>query len=204
MTKSWKFNFFVGIDISKAKLDVALVKRGTFVDHFEIANDPYEIRQLLKDLKTEHGLKIPSAVFGMENTGYYCNHILMILEQSKANVVLGDPRQMKNSMGLVRGKTDKIDAQRIAQFLIANRENLNLHVIKRPLISMLIGLSSLRSRLVTTKTALKTPLKEERAFIDKSSSDLNLHFCGQTISSLEKDIAALELFIKKAGREMKD
>ena len=180
---------------------MALVKRGIFIEHFEIANGLAEIKQLVKDFKTRYGLTIPSTVFGMEDTGYYCNHILKILEDLKANVVVGDPRHMKSAMGLIRGKTDKLDAKRIAQFLVANKENLNLLVLKRPLIDKLVRLSSLRNRLISTKIALKTPLKEESAFIDKSSSALNLHFCDGTINSLEKDVALLEDYIKKCWQE---
>jgi transposase len=56
----------------------------------------------------------------MENTGRYNWSIYEALASFKGNVYVISPLHLKKSMGLVRGKNDKIDAIRIASFIEKN------------------------------------------------------------------------------------
>ncbi|WP_370527267.1 transposase [Pedobacter sp. SYSU D00535] len=87
----------------------------------------------------------------MEHTGIYNNHLLVTLHKHKALICLEPATQIKNSLGNIRGKSDKVDAVRIAQYAYKNRDGLRLWTPKRGIIYALAQLSSTRSRLIQVK-----------------------------------------------------
>jgi transposase len=165
-----KFDFFIKIDVSKNKLDFALLADNQFVVHRVIKNNPDEISVFIGELKSVKGFKMSKAVFTMEQTGFYCNHLLDSLQKLKACITVENPMQIKNTLGVVRGKNDKIDALRIAQFAQRYQDELKLWVPKRPVILQLINLFAIRNRLLGVSVALKTPLAEKIKFIKKAYS----------------------------------
>ncbi|WP_316772896.1 IS110 family transposase [Pedobacter frigiditerrae] len=195
-SKTWRYKFFIGIDVSKLDLDIAIMNRNKLLQHYKVGNNPMEINAFIKEIKITHSLTIPNSIFGMEQTGIYCNHLLYCLEKLRANVVLDDANHIKSSLGMVRGKTDKADAIRIAGYLVKGRDTLKLWNAKRPILNDLSRLSSLRDRLVSVQKVLATPLKEERSFINKASSDTSIQLCSSTLNSLKGDIGELEKHIE--------
>lgn len=128
----------------------------------------------------------------MEQTGIYCNHLLLCLEKLRANIVLENPSQIKKSLGLVRGKNDRADALRIAGFLLKGRDELVLWNARRPLVDELARLSVLRNRLVIVQKTLMTPLREDRGFIVKASADIHMVLCRASLDCLKADVNNLE------------
>ncbi len=109
-----KIKYFIGIDVSKATLDVSLVKDGKQLFYKRIDNSKKAIKQLVSTLKKQFFCDVTSSVYCMEHTGIYNNHLLAVLHEKSINIWLESAMQIKRSMGVQRGKNDKIDAQRIA------------------------------------------------------------------------------------------
>lgn len=196
-SKTWKYSFFVGVDVSKNELDIALRFRERFIEHCKIANKPAEIFELLKRFKLEHKLTIPNTVFGMEHTGIYCSHLLRCLEKLQANIVLEDSRRIRQSLGIIRGKTDMVDAIRISEYLASRKDKLIIFSPKREVIEDLARLSTLRSRLTSIKSALMVPLKEEKAFILDEHSKTSTKICDKTIDAIKNDLQDLDNHIRE-------
>lgn len=191
--KKKPYTFFIGIDVSKLTLDLTLKTEEKTYFHQSIGNNVKEINVFLKELKNIKGLSFRNTVFGMEQTGIYCNFLKQTLSKVQANYVIDNPLKVKNSMGLIRGKTDKMDSKRIADYLIKNRSALTLYRARRPIIQQLASLMTLRMRLVGTRTALRNPLKEDQGFIAKDIVNDNILLCSNTISSLNSDIKAVDV-----------
>jgi transposase len=121
-----EFEFFIGIDVSKNELDFAVQQGNCFLFHREIANEPGAINVFLKELGKLPGFKLNKALFCMEHTGIYNNHSLTCLYKKKAQICLEAATQIRNSLGNIRGKNDKIDAIRIAGYAYKEREALRL------------------------------------------------------------------------------
>jgi transposase len=112
-----QFSFFTGIDVSKLWLDIAVFKPDHGVVYqTRINNNVKEIRSLFKELKKQLKTEITEHLFCMEHTGKYGHAFLTASALEKAKVWVELPIQIKRSQGLVRGKTDKWDAVRIAQY----------------------------------------------------------------------------------------
>jgi transposase len=65
-------------------------------------------------------------VVAMENTGRYNWHLLEVLEAFNFKVYMIFPLHLKKSMGITRGKNDKIDALRICNFIEKNQQETRL------------------------------------------------------------------------------
>lgn len=160
-----KFTFCIGTDVSKNELDFAVMTGRQLLFHREIENNSKAINAFLKELLKLPGFKLEQALFCMEHTGIYNNHLLVCLHKMKANICLEAASQIKNSLGNLRGKNDKIDAIRIAEYAYRNRCELRLWSPKRDVLVKLSQLASTRSRLIQARKTLTTAIRENNGFI---------------------------------------
>jgi len=110
---------FMGIDISKLSLDICILK-GKEKKYYHIDNERKSIEDFFsKSLSTTEENHIC-----LENTDKYGWLLLEILAAFPFQFYLINPLHLHKSLGLVRGKTDKVDAQRIAIFIKKNYQEL--------------------------------------------------------------------------------
>ena len=74
-----ELTYFIGVDVSKNDLDFAVMQNKAFLFHHRISNSPASIVSLLKELVQLPGFSLKQAVFCMEHTGIYSNHLLGVL-----------------------------------------------------------------------------------------------------------------------------
>lgn len=101
---------FVGIDVSKAVLDVMILPDG---ERLQVSNDEAGAGQLLARLKRR------SVVVGLEASGGYERSILCALLEAGVAVRRVNPyrlRQFARGIGL-KAKNDRLDAEAIAHFV---------------------------------------------------------------------------------------
>lgn len=187
-----EFTYFIGTDVSKQKLDFAVMQGKNLLFHAEIENSPKHITLFIKEQIKLPNFDLNSTVFCMEHTGIYSNHLLLCLHKMGAKVCLEAATQIKNSLGNLRGKNDKIDAIRIADYAYRNSERLRLWSPKRDIIVKLAQLSATRSRLITVKKMLTVPIKEANGFLDKKNASINAKLCKISIDAIEKDLSKIE------------
>ncbi len=116
-----KFNWFIGMDVSKNTLDITVLKDNNKVLFERIENNVKQVKLFLKKLKSE-GVSISKTLFCMEHTGIYCTPVIEIAEKLSLNIWLENAAQIKLSIGLQRGKNDKIDSTRIAEYAFRNHD----------------------------------------------------------------------------------
>lgn len=112
------FQFFLGIDVAKAKIDCMLL------DHVQgrqrakvLPNTPEGFQALLQWL-SKHGVALTDVHVIMEPTGVYHERLLFALAQAGLAVSLVNPVQLRRfAQGLgVRTKTDACDSAVLARF----------------------------------------------------------------------------------------
>src|SRR5262245_30246473 len=143
------YEWFMGIDVSKGKLDVALLKGNERQYQGIIENKAQAIKLLVKELQKDYpdfGLNV--CLIGVEHTSIYNNHLLVVAEEQKWNLCLESAIHIKQSGGLQRGKNDKVDALRIAQYVYKNRTEIKLWQPPRKVITQLKHLTGMRDRLI--------------------------------------------------------
>ena len=191
------FNYIIGIDISKLTFDVAVFHSGKKIKWMKISNTEKGVFELLKRLGKLENFELSQTIFCMEHTGIYTNPLLKVLETHEAFVWLESGLQIKRSMGLVRGKNDKIDAERIASYAYKNLENIKLWEAPRKIIQRLNGLILLRDRLVKVNKQLNQPINENVGYTDEAIRSETLSNCKASLTALGQDIKKVEKQIKE-------
>lgn len=191
------FKSFIGIDISKATLDYCFFQDGKALLTAQVVNRQQGFKALEKHAKT-HKLSLHEAVFCFEHTGIYTHRLLGWLNQRHYQVWLENPLAIKRSLGLQRGKNDRVDAQRIAAYAYRFKDKCQLWQPPRPVLEELQRLASLRRRLLNTEGILKRPLKESKGLLSggsykniNESSAAALKGIGESLKDVDKKIEAL-------------
>jgi len=192
-----KFTYFVGVDVSRDKLDYTILKDREVLLHETTINSPEPIIEFITKLKVIHGLSIAKTVFAMEHTGFYCNHLLGVLVKLRCSIVQENALHLKRSIGLVRGKNDKIDSLRIAQYIQRNKDDLKLWSPRRPVLDELAGLFRLRKRLQGISNMLKKPLDEQAVFVKKKQHREHMAICRKSQAAVSQDLELVDLAIKQ-------
>lgn len=183
------FVFFIGIDISKATLDFAVLSTNKLLFHYQTNNDKLGVESFIKHVKAHSpDANFNDSLYCMEHTGIYNNPTLNFLHIKKANVWVEHPIHIKESLGMIRGKNDKVDAQRIATYAYKNRDQVRLWVPKRDVIQKLDRLTALRNRLIKVRKMLQSPLTDCKEFISQKEYRESKKACRKTLDALNDDI----------------
>jgi len=186
------FNHFLGIDVSKQTLDYALLdQQGHLKAQGQIANAQNAIEHLLQELDQRFALQPTTTLICLEHTGIYSNHLLEVFTQPIYCVWLQSGKQIRYSMGVHRAKTDSADALNIARYAHRHHPQARLWKPETKLLTSLKALTSLRSRLLLAANTLKQPLKEAKAFMDKSILKSLEKATASSVKALEKDLEAV-------------
>lgn len=146
---------FIGCDVSKATLDFAIHRRGLDYRTFEhtcAANTPDGFRAMRKWLRS-NGIKPQECVIAMEHTGSYSTAFSDWCAKEKITFVFLHPLDVKNACGRGRNKTDKADAQFIADYAYTMREKLTPSSPESPVIRRLRQLHNERQMAVRSRTS---------------------------------------------------
>lgn len=113
--------YFVGIDISKYKHDCCIISAADqrVISKFTIKNDKSGFEQLLISLTS---LSIPDDIkIGFESTAHYALNLELFLENAHHSFMEVNPvliKEYKKSTSLRRTKTDSVDCESIARWLM--------------------------------------------------------------------------------------
>jgi len=154
-----KFSLYVGIDVSKDWLDVAIIStEGELVKTEQIDNFVDSIKEYVLRLQAD----LPHTLFCLENTGHYCKAFLEVTGWLNLNTWVEHPLQIKRSQGITRGKTDKQDAIRIAEYAYRFNDKAMLWKPEEKTISQLRILQIKRDLLVKSQKQLKQVVEGEQ------------------------------------------
>ena len=97
-------------------MDYTLCREGEFIKHSTIDNSSGAIRLWFQEMKSQYKAGGQNTIFCMEHTGPYGDVVSRTLDKLNARLWLESGIQIKRSLGLQRGKSDKIDSKRIAEY----------------------------------------------------------------------------------------
>src|SRR5215203_2067744 len=114
-----KRSLFIGIDISKAVLDVSILSVADIntVYYHQFTNNAKGFAQLHRWIRKQNqGVLQGQWRICMENTGIYSLALNCFLHGRGIWQCLENALQIKRSMGVIRGKNDKADSKTIALY----------------------------------------------------------------------------------------
>lgn len=190
-----KFKWFLGIDISKLTLDVTLYDEADEKKskHIKIDNTTKGFKELLKWLK-KLKVDVKQSVFCMEHTGIYGLDLQVFFEENNINYTAVSPYEIKHSLGITRGKNDKIDSLKISYYCQLHAKKLKLSKLSSKKIRTLKLLLNERSRIVKMQTVEKQTMTEFKPISSDSSvkrSKKRLVAFKEQIEEIENEIETL-------------
>lgn len=188
--------YFVGIDISKTTLEWAVYDGKKVVLQTASVNTVTGIKTALRLLKKLPIWNPQQTVFCMEHTGIYNAHLLDFLHKLHFPIWLESSLQIKKAGELQRGKTDSIDAQRIAEYAFRFRDQLRLWEPPRAVVQQLSMLSTARQRLISVYNQLCVPLTEQQSFVNPVMQKQLTKSCKASLTAIEKDRKAIDELIE--------
>jgi transposase len=187
------FIHFIGIDISKNTFDLALIKENTpeKVITAKFSNTHKGIVALEQFIRKQELAK-QQILFCIEHTGLYCRVLSNYLVENQYAVWLEMPVQILKSLGIQRGKSDQLDAKRIAIYALTFKDKARLWQPPREEVQKIHDLMTLRERLVESRKSILTPIEElEATGLSEVATTLRKH-CIKSIESLDKEIKQIE------------
>jgi transposase len=183
---------FVGIDVSRDTLDLNVVVDGSSQKHHCIPNRTIDIGSTLNKIMKSFGATFDDTIFCMEHTGIYNLPLINWLQSHDGKIWMESGVHIRKTLGLVRGKNDKVDSMRIAMYAYLNRHRIKTWRAPRKLIARLAALLSQRSRLNKAKKQLGTANQEQKLFMDKDIMRSLNTYTQKTIAVINKQILAIE------------
>lgn len=192
--KKNEFSNFVGIDVSKQTIDVAFIFNKGINDmiHQQFSNDESGIKKMLEYVKKKKGVDAQNTLFCFEHTGIYGRKLSYTLFEKQWCVWVEMPVAILRSMGLQRGKSDKVDAKRIAMYAMKNNEQAKLWEAPRKEVTTLRQMLTTREALINGLKALKMPIKESKATGNKDLVTIMETSTKNATKGIEKDIEKIE------------
>lgn len=185
-------DWILGIDVSKESIDACLVRNSDgqlFESKFH--NNLSGFRHLKRWCK-ETGCEFDqNTLCCMEHTGLYTRLLVHYLVSREVGVWLESSLQIKKSMGLLRGKSDKIDAQRIARYARLHEQKAETMKIGVLTLEKLKDLQANRRRLMKSLQGLRTSMEELKQFDPATGKEVE-RINREAIRGLEKSLEKVD------------
>jgi transposase len=182
-------NLFVGVDVSKDTLDVCTLNEAHEVvsKHQLFANDCEGIHSLIQ------GLSADTKWVCIENTGHYGSLLVGDLVESGVQTAVVNPLEIKRSSGIARGKSDPVDAYRIASYAVTFKHRLDNYVLPSVAIRKLKTLMAQRDLYTKILVQCKNNLKSLEVQSQSLSLKEPIKACKSAINFHTKAIAKIDL-----------
>lgn len=189
--------FYVGIDISKSKLDVVILEKQTpnISNHFIVENNLKGIKAILKNL-IKQKTDLSTVLFCCENTGVYTFPLSSYLSENKLDLWIVPAIEIKRSKGISRGKNDKSDAKDIALYSIRNIDKLKLSTLPETAIQQLKLLYTEREKVIKSFKLFEAT-KENIDFMPKQVYKSIVVINNKTVKFLKATLRVIEKEMKE-------
>jgi transposase len=189
---------YIGIDISKNWLDVSVISP-LLEQPAEIKcdNSLVGLKKLKLTLKRRGIILNKSTLVTCEHTGLYKKTLVDFLVREKSLLCIEVAQRIKKSLGIQRGKNDRIDALRIAEYSTRHFKSLVMWKNPRKVILRLRDLTRNRERITKTINMLQVPLNDLKCFYTASEHSFFEKLNREALLGLRTTLVQLEAEISK-------
>ena len=192
---------FIGIDVSKLWFDIAMIimtgpaKSGMISKRFD--NNAAGLKKLTQWLKLH---KVPfddTTLVVIENTGVYHRMIWEYCNSKGLSLHIGNAARIKWSLGILRGKDDVTDSQRLCDYCSRHADELQATAVLDPVILPLKDLMTSRTRLLAQINSTRTYLQELKHSNSKEVQTIMEQVHKSALSGMKKSLLLIEEQIRK-------
>lgn len=184
-----KISETVGIDVSKLVVDVRIHSNQCF-SQFENSKKGF-IKMYTWALKNSV-FPLDEILFVFEHTGLYSHNLAVYFSEHKIPFIIVPGLEIKRSLGITRGKDDRVDATKIARYAYRLRDEIEPYELPSKQLMDIKGLLSLRDRMVRQRAGYKTSLKEQKRVYESKGNHVLFKAQEDLIKQLSQQIAAVD------------
>jgi transposase len=137
----------------------------------------------------------------IENTGVYHRLVWEYCSTHNLPLYIGNATHIKYSFGIARGKSDKIDSQRLCTYGFKNREELKATPVLNAVVLRLKDMMTARSRLLEQKNSIEVYLGELKLSNSKATQLLLENAHKAALEGIRKSIKIVEKQIQQIIKE---
>ena len=190
---------FIGIDFSKEKIDVAIIFAEGLTETSmrlfnEFKNSVSGYKQLVKWVEESSNETEPSLwLFCGENTGDYSKPLCNFLYGRGFDMWLENAKSIKDASGIRRLKSDRADANMIAEYAMRNYDKAIIYEPLSESLSQLRELFLYRQMVVRHRCSFQVRRGEKRLNMEKSPVKTMISQSGRHIvTELNKEIEKID------------
>ena len=179
----------IGIDVSKLTLDVFIHKSKSYL---KCNNTEKDFKKLCNWALSETKIEKENLLFIFEHTGIYSYKLAVFLQKNDFKFKIVPGLETKKSLGISRGKNDKVDAKKIARYAYRLRDEISITKLPSEDLRKLKALLSLRDRLVKQRAGYKASLKEMKRIYKMKDNQILFNIQKSMIKKLDSSIKKIE------------
>lgn len=188
--------YLIGVDVSKEKIDCTLINdRIELLFEKVVGNTDQKLESYLKSILKRYDIEKSELLVCCENTGIYSNPLKRVCHKLGINLWVEHALKIKRASTDMRGKTDRKDAFRIAEYAYRYQDRAVLYKPESSLVRALQHQVKIRETLTEKRVAIENQLREAK------SHDKELY---KALEKGYKSVAkSINAAIKKAEAEIK-
>jgi len=156
----------IGIDISKKSLDWCVIDGKEVVDYHKTTNEMDAIVKKMAEILSNGDRDIMDVLVCAEYTGRYIYPLVLACYKCGVDLWLESGYNIKCEARKERGKDDRTDARRIAEYGRKNQDDARIYHLPAKSIATLRDLISERALYCSQRAAHKGQLRDERQYMD--------------------------------------
>jgi transposase len=193
--------YFIGVDISKNKVDTVLVN-----SQFEILsedlvfNSDLKLEHFLKTIVKRHRIDPFSLLICCETTGIYSSPLKRVCKKLGVGLWVEHAIKIKRASTDMRGKTDRKDALRIAEYALRYQDRAILYEASSSIVTALQHQVKIRETLIDKKVSIENQLSEAKSHDKELYKDLAVGYKA-VLKSLRASIQKTEAKIEELSQQ---
>ena len=187
----------VGIDISKEKVNICLRGGKKVIWEGETQNSVASIKKALRKGMKDHVVAPDDVVVCAEFTGRYIYPLVCTCDDLGLFLWMEDPTRIKNSFGIARGKDDRVDARRIAEYADRFSDKAVAYGMPDRTLASIKSKLADRDMLLEDRKKYESQLHDQKGFMDPEDYVQKSRLWTAVVKTLNKQLALLDEQIAK-------
>ena len=188
-----KFKKFIGVDVSKATLDICIIAKPGPATYFTISNKSDPIAKFFGKLREQPDFG--GILVCAEHTGHYSNLLLEHCLHIGIDIWMESGAEIKLRSGVLRNKNDKVDAYRIASYAQRYSDKAKIETAMPDSLEEVKLLLSERELYIKERAKYRAQAKDLKRFVP------NAHYTERK-KRIDKHMALLTKSIKQIDRSI--
>lgn len=196
---------YIGIDVSKLYFDASLQQVNDLgsqaMIHQQFENTAIGMKSFGKWLQTHNVSLDASSLIVIENTGVYHRQIWQYCTQIGIPLYIGNATDIKYSFGISRGKSDKVDSQKLCEYARTHEHKIKATKPYNPKLLKLGDLHTARQKLVGQRGSIQKHVGELKQFNSPATQKELQKAYKTAIEGIEKSIKHIEKSMESIIKE---